>query len=118
MDTVLVKNINPIIKDKPLIGVTSLDITKNKYIPVIFGEQDVLKSIQLLPGIKSAGDGNSGFYVRGGNTDQNLILYDEAPIYNASHLLGFFLLSTQTLYNLSMFTKATCPRITVDDFPL
>ncbi|WP_191967852.1 TonB-dependent receptor plug domain-containing protein [Rhizosphaericola mali] len=90
LDTVLVKNINQIIKDKPLIGLTSLDMTKNKYIPVIFGEQDVLKSIQLLPGIKSAGDGNSGFYVRGGNTDQNLILYDEAPIYNASHLLGFF----------------------------
>ncbi|HCE56868.1 MAG TPA: hypothetical protein DER09_03475 [Prolixibacteraceae bacterium] len=59
-------------------------------IPVIFGEQDILKTIQLTPGIKSAGEGNSGFYVRGGGIDQNLILLDEAPIYNASHLLGFF----------------------------
>ena len=59
-------------------------------VPVIFGEKDVLKTIQLLPGVKSAGEGNSGFYVRGGAADQNLILLDEAPVYNASHLLGFF----------------------------
>ncbi|HSO88382.1 MAG TPA: TonB-dependent receptor [Draconibacterium sp.] len=59
-------------------------------IPVIFGEQDILKTIQLTPGVKSAGEGNSGFYVRGGGIDQNLILLDEAPVYNASHLLGFF----------------------------
>ena len=54
------------------------------------GEKDVLKTIQLLPGIKSAGEGSSGFFVRGGAADQNLILLDEAPVYNASHLLGFF----------------------------
>src|SRR5690606_17935984 len=59
-------------------------------IPVIFGEQDIVKTMQLTPGVKSAGEGNSGFYVRGGGIDQNLILLDEAPIYNASHLLGFF----------------------------
>ena len=59
-------------------------------IPVLFGEKDVLKAIQLLPGIKSAGDGNSGMFVRGGAADQNMILLDEAPVYNASHLLGFF----------------------------
>lgn len=59
-------------------------------IPIIFGEQDILKTMQLTPGIKSAGEGNSGFYVRGGGIDQNLILLDEAPVYNASHLLGFF----------------------------
>ncbi|MBT6766472.1 MAG: TonB-dependent receptor, partial [Prolixibacteraceae bacterium] len=59
-------------------------------IPVIFGERDILKTIQLTPGVKSAGEGNSGFYVRGGGIDQNLILLDEAPVYNASHLLGFF----------------------------
>lgn len=56
----------------------------------MFGERDVLKTIQLLPGISSAGEGNSGFYVRGGASDHNLILLDEAPVYNASHLLGFF----------------------------
>jgi hypothetical protein len=59
-------------------------------IPVLFGERDILKTIQLTPGVKSAGEGNSGFYVRGGGIDQNLILLDEAPVYNASHLLGFF----------------------------
>lgn len=71
-------------------GVTKIDINEIKNIPVIFGERDVLKTISLLPGIKSAGEGNAGFYVRGGGTDQNLILLDEAPVYNASHLLGFF----------------------------
>ena len=59
-------------------------------VPVIFGEKDILKSILLLPGVKTAGEGSSGFFVRGGNVDQNLVLLDEAPVYNASHLLGFF----------------------------
>jgi hypothetical protein len=59
-------------------------------IPVLFGERDLIKTLQLLPGIKQAGEGNTGFYVRGGGFDQNLILLDEAPVYNASHLLGFF----------------------------
>lgn len=75
---------------KPLMGVEKLNITEINLLPVLLGERDVLKSIQLLPGIKSAGEGNSGFYVRGGSADQNLILLDEAPVYNASHLLGFF----------------------------
>lgn len=59
-------------------------------IPVLFGEKDILKTVTLLPGVKSAGEGNTGFFVRGGAADQNLILLDEAPVYNASHLLGFF----------------------------
>ncbi len=75
---------------KPLMGVQKLSMNEIRNIPVLFGEKDILKTIQLLPGIKSAGDGNSGFYVRGGTTDQNLILLDEATVYNASHLLGFF----------------------------
>jgi outer membrane cobalamin receptor len=75
---------------KPQIGVEKLDMKEVAKLPVIFGEKDVLKTIQLLPGVKSAGEGNSGFFVRGGSADQNLILLDEAPIYNASHLLGFF----------------------------
>ena len=74
----------------PLMGVQKLSMNEIKNIPVLFGEKDILKTIQLLPGIKSAGDGNSGFYVRGGAADQNLILLDEATVYNASHLLGFF----------------------------
>lgn len=72
------------------IGVERVDVKSVEKIPVIFGEKDILKTIQLLPGIKSAGEGNSGFFVRGGSADQNLILLDEAPVYNASHLLGFF----------------------------
>ncbi len=75
---------------KAVMGVQKLSINEIKNIPVLFGEKDVLKTIQLLPGIKSAGEGNSGFYVRGGSSDQNLILLDEATVYNASHLLGFF----------------------------
>ena len=59
-------------------------------IPVLLGEKDILKTIQLLPGISSAGEGSSGFTVRGGSADQNLVILDEAPVYNASHLLGFF----------------------------
>jgi len=75
---------------KPIMGVQKLSINEIKNVPVLFGEKDILKTIQLLPGIKSAGEGNSGFYVRGGGADQNLILLDEATVYNASHLLGFF----------------------------
>lgn len=71
-------------------GVEKLNVKDIQNVPVLFGERDIIKTLQLLPGIKSAGEGNSGFYVRGGAVDQNLILLDEAPVYNASHLLGFF----------------------------
>ena len=71
-------------------GHTKLSPKQIETVPVLFGEPDILKTIQLLPGVKSAGEGNSGFFVRGGGIDQNLILLDEAPVYNASHLLGFF----------------------------
>lgn len=74
----------------PQMGIERLTTKEIKNIPVLLGERDVLKTVQLLPGIKSAGDGNSGFFVRGGAADQNLILLDEATVYNASHLLGFF----------------------------
>ena len=75
---------------RPIMGVDKLNMAEINKIPVIFGEKDILKSIQLMPGYKSAGEGSSGFNVRGGGTDQNLILLDEAPVYNASHLFGFF----------------------------
>jgi TonB-dependent receptor-like protein/carboxypeptidase-like protein len=88
----------------PQMGLEKINIKETKNIPVIFGEQDVLKTIQLLPGIKSAGDGNSGFYVRGGSADQNLILLDEAPVYNASHLLGFFsTFNSDAIKNVSVY---------------
>lgn len=71
-------------------GVERLSAAEMKFIPQLFGEKDPLKAIQLLPGVKSASEGSSGIYVRGGAADQNLILLDEAVVYNASHLLGFF----------------------------
>lgn len=72
------------------VGAVDVDIETIKKMPALFGEIDVIKAIQLLPGITSIGEGGSGLYVRGGNTDQNLILLDEAPVYNATHLGGFF----------------------------
>lgn len=74
----------------PQMGIEKLNMKQINQLPVVLGEQDVLKSITLMPGIKSSGEGNTGFYVRGGGSDQNLILLDEATVYNASHLLGFF----------------------------
>ena len=71
-------------------SVQTLDMITIKRIPALMGEVDVIKSIQLLPGVQAASEGSSGFSVRGGGTDENLILLDDAPIYNASHFLGFF----------------------------
>ncbi len=78
-------------------------------IPVLFGEHDILKTIQLTPGVKSAGEGNSGFYVRGGGIDQNLILLDEAPVYNASHLLGFFSVFNSEAIKSANLMKGSIP---------
>lgn len=75
---------------KSEMGVVRIDPKSVESVPVLFGEKDIIKIFQMTPGVKSAGEGNSGFYVRGGGSDQNLVLLDEAPVYNASHLLGFF----------------------------
>lgn len=74
----------------PQMGLEKLNMAQINQVPVLLGEKDILKTITLLPGVKSAGEGNTGFYVRGGASDQNLILLDEATVYNASHLFGFF----------------------------
>lgn len=71
-------------------GRVEMEVEKIKRLPALLGEVDILKAIQLLPGVQDAGEGNSGFYVRGGGPDQNLVLLDEAVVYNASHLFGFF----------------------------
>ncbi len=71
-------------------GVERMSMQNIKKLPSMFGEHDIFKAIQLLPGINSAGEGGSGIYVRGGGSDQNLILMDDVPVYNASHLMGFF----------------------------
>ncbi len=72
------------------ISVNKLDIGTIKKIPTLLGEVEILRSIQLLPGVSSVGEGATGFNVRGGSIDQNLVLLDEAPVYNSSHLFGFF----------------------------
>jgi hypothetical protein len=71
-------------------GTTKLTMKEVKNLPVLMGEVDILKTIDLLPGVNSGGEGNSGFFVRGGSADQNLVLLDEATIYNPGHLFGFF----------------------------
>jgi len=75
---------------KPEMSVNKLSISAIKKMPVVMGEVDVIKSILFLPGVTNAGEGQSGFNVRGGGADQNLILLDEATIYNSSHVFGFF----------------------------
>lgn len=71
-------------------SVESLTTRDAKLLPALFGEVDLIKTMQLKPGIQSGGEGTSGLYVRGGGPDQNLVLLDDAVIYNASHLFGFF----------------------------
>lgn len=71
-------------------GQINLTMNKVKALPVLFGEVDPLKTLQLFPGVSSSGEGNSGIYVRGGGPDQNLIMLDDAVVYNSSHLFGFF----------------------------
>jgi outer membrane receptor for ferrienterochelin and colicin len=72
------------------IGRQEITMENAKAIPALLGEVDILKTLQLLPGVQAAGEGNSGFYVRGGGPDQNLVLLDEATVYNTGHLFGFF----------------------------
>ena len=85
-----------------------ININDLEKIPMFFGEQDIIKSLVLQPGVTSSGDGSSSYYVRGGSIDQNLILYDEATIYNPSHILGFFssfnndIIKEATLYKGNM----------------
>lgn len=74
----------------PQMGVSRVEVSEIRNVPVLMGERDVLKTIQLLPGVLTGGEGSSQFFVRGGAGDQNLILLDEAMVYNSAHLLGFF----------------------------
>jgi hypothetical protein len=83
-------------------GIFRLKTKDMETIPMLFGEKDIIKTIQMTPGVKSAGEGNSGFYVRGGSADQNLILLDGASVYNASHMLGFF-----SVFNSDAISEAT-----------
>ncbi|MCO6480538.1 MAG: TonB-dependent receptor [Phaeodactylibacter sp.] len=88
----------------PAMGNHRLNVQQLKTLPAIGGEPDVLKMAQLLPGVKSVGEGSSGLYVRGGNIDQNLILLDEAPVYNPAHLLGFFsAFNTDAIHHIELY---------------
>jgi hypothetical protein len=90
-------------------GAEKLEIKEISKIPVLFGEADIMKTLKLTPGIKSVGEGSGGMYVRGGNNSQNLILLDEATVYNADHLLGFFsTFNSDAIKDIQMF-KGTAP---------
>ena len=84
-------------------GKFTLPIEQIKAIPAFLGEVDLLKTIQLLPGVRNAGEGSAGIYVRGGGPDQNLILLDDAPVYNTGHLFGFFsIFNSDAIKNVSL----------------
>ncbi|MBQ1884840.1 MAG: carboxypeptidase-like regulatory domain-containing protein, partial [Bacteroidales bacterium] len=93
--------------DNVIIGVENIQMSEMAKVPALMGERDVIKSIQLLPGVKSEGDGSCGFQVRGGNATQNLILLDNAAIYNAGHLMGVFsTFNDEALTNASLYKGA------------
>ncbi|MCB4798300.1 TonB-dependent receptor [Neotamlana laminarinivorans] len=89
---------------KPQMSVSKLNAQTIKEMPAVLGEVDVIKSIQLLPGVTSNGEGSAGFHVRGGAADQNLVLLDEAIIYNTSHFFGFFsVFNTDAIKNIKLY---------------
>jgi hypothetical protein len=84
-------------------GKIDLSMNQVKNIPAFLGEIDLLKVIQLIPGVRNAGEGNAGFYVRGGGPDQNLIILDDAVVYNTGHLFGFFsIFNSDAIKNVSL----------------
>lgn len=84
-------------------GKIDLSMNQVKSLPVLMGEVDILKTLQLLPGVRNAGEGNAGFYVRGGGPDQNLIMLDDAVVYNSGHLFGFFsVFNSDAIKNVSL----------------
>ncbi|KIC91910.1 TonB-dependent receptor [Flavihumibacter sp. ZG627] len=84
-------------------GKIDLAMSQVKSLPVLLGETDILKTLQLLPGVRNAGEGNAGFYVRGGGPDQNLIMLDDAVVYNTGHLFGFFsVFNSDAIKNVSL----------------
>jgi hypothetical protein len=89
-EVILTENVEQLSIRNPQMSLNALSINTIKSIPAVLGEVDIIKSITLLPGVTNGGEGASGFNVRGGAADQNLILLDEAIIFNASHLFGFF----------------------------
>ncbi len=91
------------------LGRSEIGIQEIKQIPALMGEVDLVKALQLLPGVKVQGEGSTNFFVRGGAADQNLILLDEAPVYNASHLMGFFSVFNPDAINNIQFYRGNIP---------
>ena len=101
------KNTNDI--KNPKLGQIEISMNDVKTLPSFMGEADILKAIQLLPGVSSVSEGGQGFYVRGGSPDQNLVLYDDVPIYNASHLFGFFSVFNSDAVKSANLIKGSMP---------
>ena len=97
------------IQDQTRMGVVDVPVSQIENAPVLMGEVDLMKTMQLLPGVQSGAEGMSGLYVRGGGPDQNLILLDDAPVYNASHLFGFFSVFNSSAVKNVQLTKAGFP---------
>lgn len=107
VEVVAEKQNDNITNDK--IGVEKIEIKEIKKIPVLFGEQDVMKILTLTPGVKTTGEGSGGMFVRGGNNSQNLVLLDEATVYNTNHLMGFFsTFNSDAIKDLTLY-KGTAP---------
>ncbi|MCP4522291.1 MAG: TonB-dependent receptor [Cytophagales bacterium] len=89
-------------------GKTTVKVEQAQKLPSLMGEVDIMKTLQLLPGVQSSGEGTNGLLVRGGNIDQNLILLDEAPIYNTGHLFGFFsVFNSDAIENMTLYKSGT-----------
>ncbi|MBE0662968.1 MAG: TonB-dependent receptor [Bacteroidales bacterium] len=99
----------PAITETPMMSTIDLPVKQIQRIPALLGEKDVLKIIQLMPGVKKGTEGSSGFYVRGGGADQNLIILDDATVYNAFHLFGFFSLFNGDALKSVQLTKGGFP---------
>lgn len=95
----------------PQTGIEKIEIKEINKLPVLLGERDIIKTIQLMPGVQGAGEGSSGFFVRGGSSDQNLILLDNVSLYNASHLMGFFsTFNSEVLRDVTLYKGAMPPQ--------
>ena len=108
-EVVIVAKKTPKIEERAQMSQISIPISSIEKIPTILGENDVLKTLQLLPGVQGGTEGMNGVYVRGGSPDQNLVILDGVPVYNVSHLLGFLsVFNTDAIKNVSL-TKGGFP---------
>lgn len=108
-EVVIMGDLVPSVTETPQMGVIEIPVRQIKHLPAFLGEKDVLKVIQLMPGVQKGTEGTSGFYVRGGGADQNLIILDDATVYNASHLFGFFSLFNGDAIKSIQLTKGGFP---------